>query len=151
MIHVQVGAAPWLPAADAEAVAEYEYAEYEYYEMPLSGVVRQAGVEYFFTCMAGQEENFNFWVYWPITAADREAVESAKSPKDFRSRLLHALGGHAVVAVASDDYGILGWRDFDGGDTQSMAEAGSDLIRWMDRVAEIAPRAHERSGELVGA
>lgn len=144
MIHVQVGAAPWLPADSAEAVAEYEY-----FEMPLSGVVRQAGVEYFFTCLVGRETTFNFWLYWPVTTADRKSVEAAASPEEFRHRLLGALGGHAVLAVASDDYGILGWRDFEGDNPEAFGEAGDDLFRWMDRVAEIAPRAHERSDELV--
>ena len=45
--------------------------------------------------------------------------------------------------------GILGWREFDGGNGHALIEAADDLLRWMDRVAEIAPSARERSGELV--
>ena len=53
-------------------------AKYEYFEMPLSGLVHQGGVEYLFTCVTGQEAPDNFWAYRPVTATDRKSVESAR-------------------------------------------------------------------------
>ena len=83
------------------------------------------------------------------TPTDRKSVESARSPLEFCTRLFETLGGHAVLAAASDGWGILGWREFDGGNSHALVEAADDLLRWMGRVAETAPSACERPGELV--
>ena len=65
------------------------------------------------------------------TPTDRKSVESARSPQEFCTRLFEALGGHAVLSVASDGYGTLGWPDFDGGNGNALVEAADDFLRWM--------------------
>ncbi len=44
---------------------------------------------------------------------------------------------------------ILDRREFDGGNGHALVEAADDVLRWMGRVAEIAPSACERAGKLV--
>ncbi len=144
VIQVRVGAAPWLPANSVEAVAEYQY-----YEFPLSGVVRQVGVEYLFMCVAGHDAPLNFWLYWRIPSDARHHLESSSTSAEFRQRLRDLpMAGMAVLAVASDSDGILGWQDFNQDVDGALTSAADDLMRWMDRVAVNAPMAHERSREL---
>lgn len=142
MIRVEVGAAPWLPATSAEPVREYHY-----YDFPLSGLVRQNGIEYLFMCTSGQDDPTNFWAYWPLPPKERRYLESATTPDEFSDRLRGLkLHGTAVIALATDTHGILGWREFDPEVPGAMRKASDDLGRWFIGQVEMAL---ERSREPV--
>lgn len=62
-IQLALGAAPWRPSPDARLIKEYAR-----YDMPLSGLIEQAGRTYLFECVEGVGMDVNVWAYTPITS-----------------------------------------------------------------------------------
>jgi hypothetical protein len=109
--------------------------------------VRQRGIDYLFTCLVGQEEPVNFWIYKAISGDQRQHLESAGGLDEFNERLHNlAPDGLAVMALATDATGILGWHDYQPAVPGALQTAADQLAQWFIHAAELAK---ERSEELA--
>ncbi len=101
-IELQLGHVPWRPTPDVELVATYRY-----YDGPLTGVIRQHGNEYLFSCLDGEADMLSLWWYAAISAEQRARLE-ALSQADFANALNNEnLTGWAVLAFATERLGIV--------------------------------------------
>lgn len=124
-IKIERWARPWAPADDAELVETLDYQD-----MPLAGIVRQGDASYLFTCLAGELLSSHVWAYRPLTSTDRDRLAAADSPEGL-SRIADEIlsGGPLVIAVATDDDGILGSTEVDSSSDVELAGA-------VDRISE---------------
>lgn len=102
-IQLAVGAVPWCPSPDARMIAEYAR-----YDMPLSGLIEQAGRTYLFECIEGAGMDFNVWAYAPITGRQIASLNRLDG-----ERLTKAIGDvleadTVTVALASEDHVVTG-------------------------------------------
>ncbi len=100
-IAIEQGRQPWLPAGNAELVATLHH-----YDMPLVGVIRQAGYLYLFRCIEGHIEASNLWAY---TRLDRNELASLRqtSPDDLDATLDHLSDGRpTILALSHEDNGV---------------------------------------------
>lgn len=102
-IQLAVGAVPWCPSPDARMVEEYAR-----YDMPLSGLIEQAGRTYLFECIEGAGMDFNVWAYVPVTGRQVAALNRLDG-----ERLTKAIGDAleadtVTVALANDDHVVTG-------------------------------------------
>ena len=99
VIHVENGYSPWQPSGDAELSKQYQY-----YEIPLRGVIVQHDVRYYFGCVGGAGEPVNFWLYAMITP-EEEAVLDSTPREEFQTAI--PFDSPAVLALAIDGTGII--------------------------------------------
>lgn len=97
-IQLAIGAVPWCPSPDSKLVEEYAH-----YDMPLSGLIEQAGCTYLFECVEGVGMNFNIWAYAPVTPREAEQLNRLDGEE-----LTEAIGGlleagPITVALAAED------------------------------------------------
>jgi hypothetical protein len=131
VLQVQHGAAPWRPAQDAEAVTEFEY-----YDVPLSGVVRQHNVDYLFLCAEGATESVSLWLYLHVTDSERDLLAGAETPEEFDGMVdAMELDRPAVLAVAGEGRGILAYRVIPAADEGSVKQALRELAEELERLA----------------
>lgn len=78
-IELQLGHAPWRPTRDVELVATYRY-----YDGPLTGVIRQHGNEYLFSCLDGEADMLSLRWYAAISVEQRARLD-AVSPVTSRA------------------------------------------------------------------
>jgi hypothetical protein len=105
LIHAQKGFSPWKPSAEAELVKQYQY-----YDIPLAGIIKQHGVRYFFTCVAGKDAPVNYWFYARVSPGEEKAFDSAT-----RESFTSAMGwtGPVVMALAIEGPGIVAITEID--------------------------------------
>lgn len=72
LIEITIGTRPWLPSEDAEAVAEFDR-----YNFPTCGIVRQRGELFVFDCVDGHVMEGNVWVYAHVSEGEAETLMSA--------------------------------------------------------------------------
>lgn len=72
LIQPHLHASPWCPGPDIEIVETFNY-----YNMPISGLLRQGGVDYLFRCLAGEILQANLWLYAPLTQFELESLDEA--------------------------------------------------------------------------
>ncbi len=103
-VSLQPGFPPWQPAADAELVRTFSY-----YDMPLIGVIRQAGALYLFLCVEGQSGSENLWAYALIQEDEASTLDRlVREPNEFDSTLKTlTLGKPLVVALAREGHGVV--------------------------------------------
>ena len=70
---VESGASPWHPTRTSHELARYRSSD----EIPLIGVVHQAGSDYLYQCVLGETEEVNIWLYTPLLPSERAAIEAA--------------------------------------------------------------------------
>lgn len=136
LIRLGYGARPWQPSPDAELVAEYQF-----YDIPLSGILRQGGLEYLFLCLDGAEANVSLWWYTQVTAERRQWLESAPDQQEFNRRLhVTDYEGWSRLAIATERGGIFDYED--------VADEGgylsSALKTLVERVDSVLGEAHDR-------
>lgn len=99
-IAIEVGLAPWKPAPDAELIKTYNY-----YDVPLIGVLRQGRTDHLFWCLEGHVEPVSVWVYTRVENSDVAALEKAG---DINETLRGLMGNRSVVvALAKEGEGIV--------------------------------------------
>jgi hypothetical protein len=92
-LRAEIGRAPWLPASDVEPGTELDF-----YDMPLSGIIRQDGAPFLFVCLAGQDEPLNVWAYARLDS--QEATELCDARGDRVDRLIVAALTDRMLVVA---------------------------------------------------
>lgn len=103
---LQHGQPPWKPTLATETVTEYQY-----YSMPLCGVIRQDEREFLYMCLDGQDETLSLWWYVPISLEQREAIESS-TPNDYDDLLGRMeFHGWTRLAFATPRVGIVDYED----------------------------------------
>jgi hypothetical protein len=85
LIDIHIGALPWKPTPDTKLIKTFNY-----YDMPLSGILTQHGQDHLFRCVEGQVDPSNLWIYTPLEPADLELLAEADD--------LHA----ALTAITTD-------------------------------------------------
>jgi hypothetical protein len=134
VLHVVKGSPPWLPSPETELVAEYNY-----YDVPLSGVVRQHGVDFFFQCLDDTADAVSFWMYVHATEVERERLESASSPDEFDGFVGQIdIDRPVVLALAIERLGILSWRVLPAHDDEAVKRELGELVSELDSLARQA-------------
>lgn len=105
-VELQAGSAPWRPSDASILVAQYNY-----FSMPLAGVIGQGDREFFFECIEGQADDPHHWVYLPLFSADRARIEAA-SFSEFTGVVDSLDWSEAVFAVATDRDGLVEWNTY---------------------------------------
>lgn len=100
-IQLEVGLPPWQPSSDAELVEVFVRNN-----MPVFGILKQAGNQYLFRCVEGFGDSTHVWVYAEISKAKAHYL------RDRREHMWAALENVAItapktVALATDEDGIL--------------------------------------------
>lgn len=126
---------PWKPTHHTEVVAEYQY-----YDMPLSGVLRQGDREYLFICLSGADKPLSLWWYVGVTQEQRERLESC-TPETFDDALhLMDFEGWSRLAFATEHVGIVDFEDCElSGDGPETA-----LAAMQARLDELSREGHSR-------
>lgn len=96
---------PWRPSPTSTLEATYDY-----YEIPLCGVVRQGDREFLFICTDGQMGPVHYWLHAPLSAEERRSLEATSTPQEFDARIDRFDFTAATLSVATDTEGILDWR-----------------------------------------
>jgi hypothetical protein len=102
-ISIRPGFDPWRPGPGADLVRTYNY-----YDMPLVGLIQQSGVLFLFGCLEGQAETENLWAYSLVGDREVEELEAnLSSPEKFGSVAREIFSTRPiVVAVAEEGSGI---------------------------------------------
>lgn len=140
-IRLEAGHQPWKPSSSSKIVVEYQY-----YDIPLSGVLEQEGQEYLFVCMDGADENVSVWWYTLINPEQRELIEGATTTDEFHERLHRTnFEGWSRIALATQRHGIFDYEDVpDGG--RGVDEAFRALLERLDSLQD---EAHSREPAWV--
>lgn len=103
-ISLQPGFPPWQPAVDAQLAKTYNF-----YDMPLIGLIQQAGALYLFVCVEGHTGAENLWAYALVQKEERSSLDRlAQDPGEFDSTVRALIADRAlVVAVAREGHGIV--------------------------------------------
>jgi hypothetical protein len=115
VIHIANGFSPWKPSADAELVKQYQY-----YEFPLKGIIRQHGVRYYFACIGGVQSEVTVWLYVRVSPAEESALDN--STRETFGVAVHP-SGPAVVALALEGTGIIASQLVDDVSPESVQQA----------------------------
>lgn len=99
-IAIEFGLPPWSPARDAELIKTYNF-----YDVPLIGILRQGGMDHLFLCLEGEVEPVSLWVYTRLEVRDIEQIESA--PDIRMATLTFLMSRPVLVAIAKEDEGIV--------------------------------------------
>lgn len=97
LIEITIGARPWLPSEDAEAVAEFDR-----YNFPTCGIVRQRGELFVFDCVDGHVMEGNVWVYAQVSEEEADMLVSA-SGAALADALETVFQGRPVMGVLAID------------------------------------------------
>lgn len=137
-IQLRLGHAPWLPTEDSELAATYRY-----YDGPLTGVIRQHGNDYVFSCLDGQSETLSLWYYAPIKPEQRlrlEALPTQEFSKAFSSEMWE---GCIVLAFATEQLGIVDYETVEDHDDYNVLTARLEqaLNRLRERLSDLSSDA----------
>jgi hypothetical protein len=111
LIEITIGARPWLPSEDAEAVTEFDR-----FNFPTTGLIRQGGALFLFDCVDGHAMEGNVWVYAHVTAAEARDLQSLSGP-ELISAVEAAFEGRPLMGVLAID-----------GQVRSGAEVSEDAV-----------------------
>ena len=102
---VESGASPWHPTRGTREVARYRCST----DIPLVGVLEQAGTHYLYQCVLGQGEEVNIWLYTPLLPCERDAIEavSARQADELFQRYSRRDGR---LAIAHNSVGVIAVR-----------------------------------------
>jgi hypothetical protein len=102
-ISLQPGFPTWQPAAVAQLAKTNNF-----YDMPLLGLIRQAGGLYLFMCVEGHTGPGNLWAYVLVQEDERSSLDRVSQyPEEFDSMVRTLVtDSPLVVAVAREGHGI---------------------------------------------
>jgi hypothetical protein len=126
-ISLQPGFPPWQPAADAQLAKTYNF-----YDMPLIGLIQQAGAVYLFLCVEGHAGPENLWAYALIQEEERTSLDRvSQHPEEFDSNVRTLVADRPlVVAVAREGHGIVSSALIEQPDRyRSLLEAAIEAFR----------------------
>lgn len=102
-IQLELGVAPWLGASNCIPGDVFDY-----YDMPLVGLLKQSGQWFLFECIEGHVSRENWWAYAPVTGSDLYELFQRDDAAMFdgrananRQRIM--AGSDVVVARADND------------------------------------------------
>jgi hypothetical protein len=99
-ISIQQGFPPWQPTEDTELLETYDF-----YDMPLAGLVLQGGNRYVFWCEAGKTEDSSLWAYLQVDERDLSVLENSD---DLYTGIVAIRGDKPlVVAISREGHGIV--------------------------------------------
>jgi hypothetical protein len=115
---VESGANPWQPTRCTRELIRYRRSR----EIPLVGVVEQAGAQYLYQCVLGQSEEVNIWLYTPLLQSERDAIEaaSARRANELFARFSRRDGR---LVIAHNSVGVIAVRPLKA-DTDPSIEVG---------------------------
>ncbi len=102
---VESGASPWNPARGTREVARYRHS----FDIPLVGVLEQAGTHYLYQCVLGQDEEVNIWLYTPLLPSERDSIDAA-SPRKANELFQRYSRRDGRLAIAHNSVGIIAVR-----------------------------------------
>jgi hypothetical protein len=101
-IAIQDGALPWEPSGGSKLVETYGY-----YDQPILGLIRQAGLPYVFRCVDLIDHRYSMWAYALIDDLEAERLSQAE---DLQHALAEVTAGKPfTVALADEEAGIFEW------------------------------------------
>jgi predicted nucleotide-binding protein len=106
-IQIDLGALPWEPSPSAKLLKTYDY-----YDMPLAGLIDQDGVFFAFWALEGQAEEYTLWAY---TALNPKLADYLDNARDI-DQALASLMTHEpppTIAVSREGTGIISFADLD--------------------------------------
>ena len=115
---VESGASPWHPTRTSHEVARYRSSD----EIPLVGVVNQAGSDYLYQCVLGQTEEVNIWLYTPLLSSERAAIEAA-TPRKADELFARYSRRDGRLAIAHNSVGVIAVRPLTA-DSDGTVEVG---------------------------
>ncbi len=130
VIRLEQGFSPWQPASDARLVKEYAY-----YEVPLSGIIEQHGVRYYFHCVDGDDEPVSLWFYMRVNAEDEARLDAATAD-DFSTAV--DFHGPGMLALAIEGPGVVATYLMDPLSTEAIREGCHELVRQLEDLTETA-------------
>jgi hypothetical protein len=99
-ISIQQGFPPWQPTEHTELLETYDF-----YDMPLAGLVLQGGDRYVFWCEAGKNEDWSLWAYLLVDDRDLTALDDSD---DLYADIAAIRGDKPlVVAISHEGHGIV--------------------------------------------
>jgi hypothetical protein len=138
-IQLLIGATPWLPSAESELVEEYAH-----YDMPTVGVISQYGCYFLFECVEGVVDNFNIWVYAPITKKEEEELSQLTGSE--LTEAIDAIWGSRdlTAAIAEGDAILTGGPVVQAtvkrlGVTRAALNALHTLVKGIDAASALEP------------
>lgn len=143
LIQIEIGARPWLPSDDAEPVAEFDR-----YDFPTCGLVRQGGQVFVFDCFEGHVMDGNVWVYARVSSAEAAVLSRSEGPA-FDRMLERVFQGRPVMGVLAIDGRV---RSGTAIRQEAIAEhgLGRALLRELQKGRDVATNAAEALKDLVG-
>lgn len=97
LIEISIGARPWLPSENAEAVAEFDR-----YDIPTCGLVRQDGKLFVFDCAEGHLMEGNVWIYAYVSDDEAGDLEGAAG-EEFIELLESIFRSRSIMGVLAID------------------------------------------------
>ncbi len=131
---VESGASPWRPTRCTQELALYRRS----HEIPLVGVVEQAGTQYLYQCVLGQTEEVNIWLYTPLLPCERAAIEAA-SARRASELFVRFSRRDGRLAIAHNSVGVIAVRSLKA-DGDAAAEVGVLFTALRDYLGRL--RAH---------
>lgn len=138
LLSPRLGSQPWNPAPDADLEETWNY-----YDVPLTGIVVQQGVRHLFHVVLGGGRDVSVWLYCPLST-DEEKILKARPPGEIRDVIEERIiaGARVTVAVADDD-GII-WADQVDDTHEGLADLLSTVRQRLDDVVADLRHASER-------
>lgn len=103
LVSIEMRRTPWEPTADTQLAEVYDY-----YDMPLSGHLRQAGSDFVFWRVDYARPDMSIWAYAAVTPEELSAIEETHDPDGFDAAFARAVAGKPLMAALNlDSVGIL--------------------------------------------
>lgn len=132
-ISIRTHAFPWSPTPGTELVTEYDR-----YDIPLMGHLRQDGVDYIFWCIDGATTDVSLWAYAWVSEDELATLEEAEDFDDAFAQV--AAGRPVVVALYEEGSGIVGAFPIDHPSSfDSLVEAARSQIRGIKQTVGVEP------------
>jgi hypothetical protein len=140
-IDLETGARPWLGRGSGQLTRTFDF-----YDIPLVGVIEQAAVSYLFRCLAGEVEPFNLWVYTLLTPSELAALDAIEEREAFDEAVDALMDRPGVIAAATEGHGLVAWGSFKGLDDVRVQVPAvlSEVEAWAQGLQEAAASQRHR-------
>lgn len=147
-IHLEAGVRPWEAASDVTPVSVYHE-----WNVPLIGLVRQAGNHYLFACLLGEEsDTSSVWAYAPMSTDEIQSLESTTGGA-FDDAVDAALRNKCLIVAFANKDRLDAWLMVDAGEESPLEIVRRFINLWKLSLEQQDRHADEiaRSRELVDA
>jgi len=132
------GAPPWLPASNVTALTVLNE-----YDIPLSGLIEQAGATYLFVCVLGEMEDLNIWAYAPLKDGEQARLVSLLDD-ELAHAIPEVLADRMLTVGFAEDDKLAGWLQIDSGIEGPLALAK----RFVDQIGRSLAHTQQNVREL---